>query len=408
MSYRLSQVKSIMDNCKWNLYAFSLTLFQKRKRNIWLFGAWMGEKFADNSRFLFQYISENGEKYGIKEAIWASRSKELVHNLQKMGYHAVLIGTPESNKAHLEAGVHIICNSDGNNGSKGDIDTRLSLGAKKIQLWHGVGIKASGCLKNGRPKNPIKRFLHDQIITPLCTPGGWSHCLFLTTSAESERVIHEDNNIPYSHIFRGPYPRLCECPKLLNDERDTIEQILTIKNKNGKVVLYLPTFRSSNAGYITPYETENFYEFLKDNNIWWIEKKHSADAFSKQTGKFENVISLDKEFDINVLYRYIDLLVTDYSSAASDAMFFEKPTLEYCPDYSSYQSSDRGFVAPFGAYHVSQPVTDSNKLQEEILNRMSSPDKDKILKIREFLFGVGPFDYETLMKSLLSKMEENK
>ena len=402
MNYRIKQLYNITENLKWNLYTTMALIRERRNPNVWLFGAWMGEKFADNSRYLFQYLHDNKSKYGIEDVIWASRNPKVVEELLSMGYHSVLIGTKESRTAHLTAKVHIICNSDGNNGSKGDIDTRFSLNAIKINLWHGVGIKASGCLKNGNTNSKIRSFIHENIVVPLSTPGHWKKCYFLTTSSESERVIHLDNNIPYNHIIRGTYPRLCECNRLLLEEEEVIKEIKSLKKLGNRVVLYLPTFRNNDSCYILPEQTVGFNEFLTRNCIIWIEKKHSADKQQSEFHTCQNVIALNSDFDINVIYKYIDLLVTDYSSAASDAMFWDKPTLEYCPDFQTYSNTDRGFVAPFEKYHAFPPIINPDDIQRTILERLEASDKRRISEIKAFLFGNGPYSYEVTMHAIMN------
>lgn len=408
MGYRLKLLKCMLSNIKWNIYTYLYTLIHKRRKDIWVFGAWMGEKFADNSRSLFQYLHENKERFQISDVIWATRNPEVKSMLSNMGYHVVLIGTKESKKAHLLSGIHVICNSDGNNCSNGDIETIYSLGAKKIQLWHGVGIKASGLLKNENKTHNMKIFFHKNVVRRLCTPGHWSKCYFLTTSDESERVIHADNDIPLSHLFRGTYPRLCECVRLLDSEKQVIDRISALKNCGYRIVLYLPTFRGNNNKYLMPEETPNFKNFLKENKIYWIQKKHSADKLNSDFVDDDSIIGLNNSFDINVIYKYIDLLVTDYSSAASDAMFWNKPTLEYCPDFEKYQYFDRGFVGPFENYHVYPPVIESEKIQSVILERLECPDKSKIQKIKEFLYGSGPYSYEVTMDQILRIISRRK
>lgn len=366
----------------------------------------MGGKFADNSRYLFQFLHENGLQYGIRQVVWVSRIQEDVDMLRKEGYQSVLIGTPESKKLHLLAGVHVICNSDGNSGSNGDICTELSAGAIKIQLWHGVGIKASGCLKVTNRATGIKRRIHENVIVPLLTPGHWRNCYFLTTSAESQRVIMADNGIPQSKIIRGAYPRLCVCPRLMPNEEKVIRKLLERKNNEIRIVLYLPTFRALGKNDESFTETNEFFDFLKINKILWITKKHSADKSKSETVESQWIMELDERFDINTLYPYINLLVTDYSSASSDAMFWKKPTLEYCPDFEIYSQQDRGFVAPFEEYHATAPVLRSDCLQEEILKRINSPElyANQIEKIRSFLFEDDSQQYDRIATAIIKRI----
>ena len=117
------------------------SVFWKRQRDIVLFGAWFGDKFADNSRFLFQYLSENKDALNLKHVVWVTRKEKVLKTLRAMGYECYMMDSPESIKYHKQAFMHIVCNSTAN--SKGfipDIDIRYSFGAKRINLWHGVGV----------------------------------------------------------------------------------------------------------------------------------------------------------------------------------------------------------------------------------------------------------------------------
>ena len=52
-----------------NIITIFFNLFIKRDKKIWLFGAWMGDTFSDNPRFLFQFLHCNKNQYGIKSCI---------------------------------------------------------------------------------------------------------------------------------------------------------------------------------------------------------------------------------------------------------------------------------------------------------------------------------------------------
>ena len=117
---------TILNNLKWNVYTGIHTVLWPRDKNIWLFGSWMGEKFADNSRFLFQYLHENKSKFGIRKVVWVTNNSDVLEEIRSLGYEAYLMDTQESKYFHLKAGVHVICNSRDT-----DICTKYSFGAKK-------------------------------------------------------------------------------------------------------------------------------------------------------------------------------------------------------------------------------------------------------------------------------------
>ncbi len=53
----------------------------------------MGEKFADNSRFLFQYLHQEKQELLLKRVIWVTRNKNLKDELSEMGYEVYLCGS---------------------------------------------------------------------------------------------------------------------------------------------------------------------------------------------------------------------------------------------------------------------------------------------------------------------------
>lgn len=123
-------------NASVNLAVCVYGLFFKRNNKIILVGAWMGEKFADNSRFLFQYLISNKEALEIDTVVWATRNEKVYRELNEIGYISVLCGTKESKYWHLKAGTHIICNASNRAGHEADIDIQYSWGQKNsIVAW---------------------------------------------------------------------------------------------------------------------------------------------------------------------------------------------------------------------------------------------------------------------------------
>ena len=75
--YILSNILLAIQSLSWH-----------KDSTVVLMGSWFGEKFADNSRFLFQYLSNNKERLGLTHIVWVSKSKLIVNDLNTMGYEA--------------------------------------------------------------------------------------------------------------------------------------------------------------------------------------------------------------------------------------------------------------------------------------------------------------------------------
>lgn len=400
----MRRIIKILSNCFFNFITAFLNLFVWRDKRVWLLGSWMGEKYADNTRFLYDYLKSSDSNINFKKIIWVTRDKKVLNDLVSLGLNDVcLIGSKKSLYYHLKAGVHFVCNSVGDN-LQADIDSRFSFGAKKIQLWHGVGIKACGkmCRKK---QGGLKNWFHDNVIDFLLKPGHWKKAYFLTTSAENTRVAIYDYGVSKKRIIQASYPRYCWNPRLLTDNEKTIlSQLKTIRS-NYKIVLFLPTFKKSIEQYTLPNSLPGFSAFLKTNNIFWIQKKHPADTQLFLGEKQDNVITIDYNFDINLIYEYIDVLLTDYSSATTDAIVKNKVTIEYCPDFDYYENEDRGFVNDFTKYHVGHLIKDPDCLFECISKNLVLDSKNRYThnQVKEFLIGDQNWTIEEIVKEIIKK-----
>lgn len=359
----------------------------------------MGERFADNSRFLYQYLFSQKGRYGIKRIIWATRNSKIYKFLKNNNYDVIKTNTISGFFLHLKAGVHIICNNASSNGYKKDINTYLSLGAVKIQLWHGVGIKACGKLSR-KTTGGLKQKITDKIIIPFFQPGMWGNCFFLATSQENKRIAIYDYGIKPNRVIISQYPRLCDLSDFyLNSEKEIIE---SIKRKNKIRILYLPTFRKPGTSFTYPTEIHGFSTFLEKNNLLWIQKFHSVDTIENHELDTRNILFLDKDFDVSVLLDCVDLVVTDYSSVSSDAIFKDILTLEYCPDYKEYMNDDRGFVNDFSYYHSCRPILEPNLLFDAIIDRLSKEKVDQNDKrVKDFLFEKQGYTMDDIVSSLI-------
>ena len=408
MQGRTDQIKNAI---KDNLYTSAQGIRIHRDRSVVLMGAWMGTKFADNSRYLYQYLFENRKKLGLKEVIWVTRDKQVNKSLNDMGYHSCLIGTKKSDYWHLKAGIHILCNAVGDIPNfHSDIDSRLSFGAKKIQLWHGVGgIKAVGLASNKSKQNTdshsgaVKKILGSNFYKSWTSPGNWINAYVLATSKESAQA-----NIGYigcspDRIFISGYPRNCECLKYLPEEEEFIDKLRLYTGS----ILYLPTFRSDDSDYVHPLKNDNIRKYIKRNNILWIEKPHTADIKGDAVvAEDANICNLDSSFDINTIYDKVSCVMTDYSSVAFDAVYHKKPLIMYCPDIDEFRHGDVGFMIDFESYfrdELCENLDDTLKLMQEAYqnsNQYLADRKDSYWKINEYAFDNRTYSYEEIWNDI--------
>lgn len=396
-----------------NLFTMLMNILVPRDEKVILIGAWMGTKFADNSRYLFQYLHLNKNELDIENVIWATRSLEVFNNLQQKGYHVCLCGTKDSLYWHLKAGMHIICDAIYTNkklGLKADIDTQYSWGAKKIQLWHGNGIKAVGNASNEEKviakdnsfKQIIRNLLHNcMILNILTTEGGWAsgNYKLLCKSEFDVTLFKMKFGCEEKDTIDANYPRVCTLIDFYGDERKVAEEINLYK----KCILYLPTFRNNASYFIHPLHDPKLQDWLNQSDVLWIEKPHTASRMMNAPDiGINNVIFLDSSFDINVIIPLADLIITDYSSVMLDAMYFKKPIIYYVPDYEYYISEDVGLLVPFDDILVGPKVNLLDNLLENIEHLICNEFivDDHYLKVRTLFWSHPEWSYYEIWNSI--------
>lgn len=99
-----------------------------RNKKLWIFGAWYGKKYSDNSRALFEFILEHDPSVNI---IWLTKDVDIRNRIRLDGNKSELITSLKGIIYSLRAGV--VCFSSGIN----DVNNFFINGAKIINLWHG-------------------------------------------------------------------------------------------------------------------------------------------------------------------------------------------------------------------------------------------------------------------------------
>ena len=332
-----------------NLFTLLVNLFIWRDKKVVLFGAWMGDKFTDNPRFLFQYLNDHKGNYEVKKLVWVTRNSAVCEKLKNEGYEVYMMHSPKSFYYHFKAGVHVICNiSFPVKNYDGDIMGHLSGHALKINTFHGVGLKAGKSTgdnnkQHGLVGNIRYELRNSRLFCAIFTPGHWDKAYILSTSKECSRRDAIFLGVDEKWFIESGYPRASRINRLFQEEKNAIDRIRSSK----KSILYVPTFRDK-GDIPHPLTDEILRKYLTEHGYLWVEKPHpAARGMVKVSGIEENVLYLDSSFDINVVLPEISILVSDYSSVTYDALSVGKPVLYYAPDYRHYLVNERGFLCDY-------------------------------------------------------------
>ena len=260
----------------------------RRDGSIILFGAWFSNRFADNPRYLYQWLSKNKDSLGLTHVVWVTDNKMVCEELVQKGYEAYLKESRESVYYHRKAFIHFISSSPND-----DIISRYSIGALKINLWHGLGgIKGVGFASpQYRNNNPVQCKIREWIMKYVwlrilvALPGGWGNCLYLSTAPYETSILRKYFARHDDCFIESDLPRNCECIELMPSEQKVVDYL----SNWDAIIFYLPTFRENLDQYIEPLSDGHIKEFLCKNKILWVEKQHSYSKNDFEVMQGDNV-----------------------------------------------------------------------------------------------------------------------
>lgn len=313
-----------------------LSCLAPRSRKIWVFGAWLGQQFADNPKYLF--IEANQMK-GIRP-VWITKNPEVVREVIGLGYEAYLFSSGKGILCQLRAKYAVMCNGIS------DLNHTFLGRAVFLNVWHGVPLKKIG-YDDTKGKNWDSR---GQKIRRKIQQFPLRREYVVATSDTFAKI--------YRSAFRRPSEQILTYGQPRNDVFYDIDHIFPVNEKlrrrleGHKVVLYAPTHRLE--GSIPFPLKENFDlkrldEFCRDNHILFIIRRHFY-HFQEELdlSGYSNILDMTREsLDIQELLMGTDLLVTDYSSTYIDYLLLDRPVIFYDFDYDSYIEKDREMYFPY-------------------------------------------------------------
>ena len=103
-----------------------------KSENMWIFGAWYGNRYSDNTSYLFEYV--NKEKKDVT-AVWLSNKSEIISNLRSKGFKAYHKNSILGFYYGCRAAITFV------NCGYSDVNMYAVAKSLKVQLWHGIPLK---------------------------------------------------------------------------------------------------------------------------------------------------------------------------------------------------------------------------------------------------------------------------
>lgn len=329
------------------LLLYLTTFVIPRSKNLWVFGAWFGHSYADNSRYLFEYVCVNEPSV---RAIWLSRDSGIVQRLREAGREAYLARSAAGFWYSSRASVAFLTSG---------LDDVNRVGANRaivIQLWHGIPLKKIGFddrittnPSKSRPERLLKRVW--QFIFPY-TREGYDYVIS-PSEAISERFASAFG-IDRSKVIVTGYPRT-DVILGTREEPPFLKKLMRKWNVD-RVVAYLPTHRGEGRREIdllAGLDMGRLRTCLLSNRAVMVIKMHYYHRFdtnriSEEGGPVYWITEEDLE-DVNLLLPHVDVLITDYSSVFYDFLLLNRPIIFAPFDLYWYNKEDREFYEDYDA-----------------------------------------------------------
>ena len=371
----------------------------KRDKSLIVYGGAL-DLFVDNAKHLFILNHYSLPEY---KHVWLTRNDEVLHRVQKIGFEAVKSDSTEGRKLLLRAGMIIYDNRIDEFASH-----KLSSGALRFELWHGVTkAKMIGAIHTEPPMPYVvsswfqNRFLQTHVY------GDY----VLATSEQLRDTMSAAFQIPVGNIIVADQPRnhvlymsTAELDRFVEKYEDDEGQRLyaKLKSETRRKVIYMPTFRDADPEYIYKAipEWDSFNHFLNEHNIVLYLKVHRVTPLP-QGICYSNLKVMDNGLDIYPLLPLFDCLITDYSSVMFDFALMHKPIIIYDFDLEEYVSKSRAVFRSFiNLLNELSEAKDSEQLKSLLL----APDSNiKSLSLEHVYDCSG--DYSEIINFIHSRLK---
>ncbi len=286
--------------------------------------------FNESTRYLYEYLLVNSHL----SVVWMTDSKVVHDYLSKLDRPVVMHRSINGFWHYVRAGVVV-----GNGTSYPTLLKFTGLSTVKICLHHGMGPRSTNSADEKRIKNSFEILKKYSKFDYFNFTSKYTN----TTVGRLQFLIPRSKRI----IFGLP-----RCDHLLNQdviinsnqEKQQLKNLNYQLKNNTRCVLYSPTWRPKDNPLSFPlsllrdFSLVQFDNWLEKNNILFLISVHPLMEDFEDFSNCTNIRYLDKNpvIDINQLLPEMDLLITDYSSIATDYMLMDRPVIYVMPDYEYY------------------------------------------------------------------------
>lgn len=355
----------------------------KKDPSLWVFSGFNKKGYMDNSKYLYEYVLEHFPEI---QAVWLTLDQTVFEELTEEGKPVMMMRTRQCRKLVSRAAIGV---TDHFRMSDYDAFSGLNDHLKIVQLWHGVGLKTIGDLKNTTV--PGVEFSED--ILPQENDGSFTRKIkkikyfrhayyrelfekyFMLVCPGQERVeqIAKPWNIPLETCFFSGHPRNinlhhesgvpCErsilyAPTYRWDAWSEKNLVRQIKKSGEHIEAALEKADANLVIRLHPHTWRNYGKILE-----WIEEK------------FER-ISVDRDQDIYLSLAKYAIVITDYSSIAYDFILLDRPVIFFNYDFKTFIDKEIQLNYDYSEYSPGTKTKTWEETMDAVEAYLTDPEKD--------------------------------
>jgi CDP-glycerol glycerophosphotransferase len=376
------------------LYALGglATKLVPRSRRQWVFGS--GAGVGQGALELWREVAarEPGARL-----TWLTHSAQELRDAEEMGLDAVPAQSREGFVRTLRAGTAVITHGFG------DVNRYASSGAFVVQLWHGIPLKLlqldSPATLRLSPRMPrvLTRVLRSAYRRASGRIG-----LFPVPSALVGSRIRTAFGLPAERVVVTGDPRdevlLRGTSTARRDEAvERLREAGVVSGSDSRLVLVAPTWRDGGQDPCvpSPQEAEALQGLARELDLMLVFRPHplGRGAYERAIDGHDRLRMAASDLlpDVNGILSAFDVLVTDYSSVATEFSLTGGHLLFLAPDLEAY-ARDRGLYEPYtdtvGEYSTSWGQTSARLRALMTDEAAASASRSRTAAVRERFYDV--------------------
>lgn len=323
-----------------------------KNKELILFSAWFGEKYADNSKYLFEYML----KHSSYKVYWFTKNQELYKKLRAKNIPVLF---SKSLKARwLQSRAVVLVSTVQTN----DFNQLLLNKCIYLDLDHGF------------PGKPVG-------LAQPTVDAAWRNWYYFCMEGiefyqtASSRFVADFSSscydVDYDHFLFTNKPRIDILFKngVENEDVKYIDSLI-----NGRrIILYLPTHRSCGKQKIDLFKVFNLTEIQKlceeTSSVFVIKKHFYHKEEYTNLDLYPNIVDITQsDIDTQVLLSKADVLVTDFSSCFIDFLALDRPIIFYAYDYEDYLINDRDFYWKYDKITAGFTIKDKDSFTHTLMH----------------------------------------